>query len=107
MEEMNQGTPAAAPAAAPMDTKPMAPMGGDDKKSSMGMIVILVVVAAVAALLILSKSKDMGGEFPETTGVQMEVTGEVQPIENTSDELDAIDADINSINFDDIDAGLQ
>jgi len=99
MEEMNQSTPAAAPAAAPIGT--------DDKKTSMGMIVILIVVAAVAALLIISKSKDMGGTFPETTGTQMEVTGEVKPIDNTSDELDAIDADINSMNFDDIDAGLQ
>ncbi len=103
MEEMNQGTPAAAPASAPMGTMNT----GDKKSSSMGMMVILIVAAAVVALLILSKSKDMGGEFPETQGTQMEVTGEVQPIDNTSDELDAIDADINSMNFDDIDAGLQ
>lgn len=100
MEEMNQSAPMSQPAAT------AAPAASTDtKKTSMSMILILVVVAAVVALLILSKTKDMDDAFVEQQGAPV-TTGEVQPVTNTSDELDALESDINSLNLDDIDAGL-
>lgn len=98
MDTMNQG---AGMGSAPMGT----PMNSPKKKSSLGLIIVLIIVAAVIALLVFSQDK------MDTTDTTMEETatydGQTEPVNSNSDDLDDLEADVNSLNFDDIDAGFK
>ena len=104
MDTMNQG---AGMGSAPVGQTPMGPaMNTPKKKSSAGIIIVLIVVAVVIALLVFSQ-----GKMDTDTMTQEETTatydGQTEPVDSNSDELGDLEADVNSLNFDDIDAGLK